>query len=73
MLVKLSPGVNFINVFREFLYKSYILLAFSSQKKHFRTKKRVKNVNKIDTWQNINFVYISWLRILAVRPVSMSA
>ncbi len=52
-----KTGVNFINFFRaSFLYKSYILAAFSSYilaKNHFRTKKRAKNVDEIDTRLNL--------------------
>jgi len=46
--MKLTVGVNFINVFlRGFLYKSYVLAAFSSQKSTCVRKKRTKMLMKL--------------------------
>jgi len=47
MLMKLTPAINFINVFRaNFTYLSL----FISKEKMFVWKPRAKNVDEIDTW-----------------------
>jgi len=50
MLMKLSPGVNFINILRANF--SYMLLEKSCQKVFRMKKARVKSIDEIDGWSS---------------------